>query len=116
MSPSSFLHTYMVSGIAVEQSQFNISHLFTRIVCSIWPIDLSDATTLSQSGPGNDGNEEYPHIQSGYSTTPANSAEKIIVIILVKSLNSWGVFYILKCMTLKCVSVSKKSIRLINWC
>ena len=38
---------------------------------SIWPIDrtLSGATTLSQSGPGSDGNERVLHIPQSSSIT-----------------------------------------------
>ena len=64
----------MVSSIAVEQSQFNISYLHT--VCSIRPIDrtLSGATTLGQSGPGNNGNDGVLHIPqiSKAGTSPSN--------------------------------------------
>ena len=47
----------MVLSIAIWQSQFNISDLFAHSF--IWPIDrtVSGATTLTQSGPGCNGNE-----------------------------------------------------------
>ena len=39
--------------------QFNISHLFAHIVCSVWLTErtLSGATTPGQSGSGNNSNE-----------------------------------------------------------
>ena len=49
----------MVSSVVIEQSRFNISHLFAHIVCSMSPIDrtFSGVTTPSQSGLGNNGYE-----------------------------------------------------------
>ena len=63
-----FAHSEMVSSIAIKQSQFNTSHLFAHIVCSIQPIDrtLSGSTAPSQSGPG--GKNEA---MKGYSTFPS---------------------------------------------
>ena len=48
----------------VKLWQFNICHLFTHIVCFIWPIDRtkSGAPTTGQSGPGSDGDEGVVHI------------------------------------------------------
>ena len=70
-----FVHNEMVSSISM--SQFNISHLFAQIVCSIWPIDrtLSGATTLDQSGPGSHGNERVFHIPqiSKIGASPSDS-------------------------------------------
>ena len=50
--------------MALYQSYFNMNHLFTHKVCSIWRIDwtLSDAYTPGQSGPGSNGNEKVLHI------------------------------------------------------
>ena len=43
--------------------------------CFIWLVDktLSSATTLDQSGPGSDGNEEILHIPQSSSITEASS-------------------------------------------
>ena len=66
----------MASSIATYQSKFNISHLFTDIICSIWLIDrtLSNATTPGQSGSGRNGNEEVLHIPliSKAGASPSN--------------------------------------------
>ena len=53
----------MVLSIAIWQSQFNTSHLFAHIFCSIWPIDrsLSGSTTPGQNEPGSNDNEGVLH-------------------------------------------------------
>ena len=47
---------------------------------SIWPIDrtLSDATTLGQSGPGSNGNEEVLHIPQSSSITRTSPSDCIV--------------------------------------
>ena len=71
------LSSSSVNGIAIKQLQFNISCLFTHIVCSLWSIDgtLSGATTPGQSGLGSNGNEELLHIPqiSKAGASPSNS-------------------------------------------
>ena len=56
--------------------QFSISKHFS----SIWPIDqtLSGATTLAQSGPGSDGNEEVLHIPQSSSITEASPSDCLV--------------------------------------
>ena len=49
MSQGSFAHSLMVSNIAILQTQFNTSHLFAHIVCSILPIDR---TQTGATNPG----------------------------------------------------------------
>ena len=46
----------------------------------IRPIDRtqSGATTLGQSGPGNDDNEEVPHIPQSYSITGASPLDRLV--------------------------------------
>ena len=59
----------MFSSIAIKHSQFNIRHLFAPSY-SIWPIDktLSGGTTLAESEPGSNDNEEVFHISKAEST------------------------------------------------
>ena len=41
--PERFSHTVKrFSYISIQQSQFNIFHIFAHIVCSIWPIDRTN--------------------------------------------------------------------------
>ena len=47
---------------------------------SIWPIDrtLSGATTLGQSGPGNDGNKGVLHVPQTSSISEASSSDCLV--------------------------------------
>ena len=60
----------MVSSIAIQQSQFNSSHFFAHIGCSIWPIDRtrSFATTPGQSGTGSNVNEGVLYMPQIFKT------------------------------------------------
>ena len=48
---------------------------------SIWPIDrtLSSATTLGQSGPGSDDNEEVLHISQSSRITEASPSDCLVL-------------------------------------
>ena len=69
---SFFVYT-LLNVKTVQEIQFSISTLFS----SIWPIDrtLSGATTLGQSGPGSDGNEEVLCISQCSSITGSSPSD-----------------------------------------
>ena len=73
LMPNPFLYR---STVLFQTIQFSISRLFS----SIWSIDktLSGATTLGQSEPGSDGNEEVLSISQSSSITGASSSDCLV--------------------------------------
>ena len=62
----------MVSSIDMKLTiHFNVSHLFTQLNSSIWPMDwtLSGTITPDQSGPGSNDDEGVLHIPQSSMTS-----------------------------------------------
>ena len=70
------LHTVNVWKVLFQTIQFSISTQLS----SIWPIDknLSDATTLGQSGPGSDGSKGILHIPQSSSITGTSPSDYLV--------------------------------------
>ena len=59
-----FLYTVKFFQVLLYNSYNLLSVICLQTVCSMWPIDrtLSGVTTLGQTGPGSNANEEVLHI------------------------------------------------------
>ena len=75
-----FLHTVKWFQVFLYNSHNLTSVMCLHTVCSIWPIDrtLSGSTTLGQSGPGSNDNEEVLHIPQ-ISKARASSLDSLIL-------------------------------------
>ena len=68
-----------LNSIAIQQSQFHISHLVAHTVCSVWPIDrtLLSAATPDLSRPRNDVNNAGLLSYTGHSVEEVYSSTQI---------------------------------------
>ena len=70
------VHSIKIKTVLFQAIQFSLSTQFS----SIWPIDrtLLGATTLSQSGPGNNDNEGVHHFPQSSSITGASPSDSLV--------------------------------------
>ena len=96
-----FLHTVKCFQVLLHNSHNLTSVICLRMVCSIWPIDKTGATTPNQSGSGSNGNEGVQHIPQIFNAGPSPSEGLMSYLgyslavgeVLPFCRNAVGVFY-----------------------